>query len=291
MASIIPSGTSTVAFMIKDIGQRLTLMAHYLVSHRSPVPVVRHQNVRVYRNMMPWVQDCAFIAPNAMVMGNVVLGHDTVVFYHAIIRNFHTKESTNIGDHSAIMDRVSFLGQVKVGGHCYIGQGVTLDSCVVNDGAYIGAGAAICLGANIENGAMVAPGSVVEKDTRVPAGEIWAGVPAVKVGDVTPEQAHEVHHMVDDQVRIAKEHSHAIHDHEHATEELSKEWLDKAIEMMEAQQREMKVHTSVEIPIEAKRFLQPRVHMRRPEMHMRMSYPVNRVAPWMPKFADQCANV
>lgn len=290
MASVVGS-TSHLAFMMKDVGQKLTIWAHYLKSHRVPVPVLRHQNVRVYRHMMPWVQDCGFIAPSAMVMGNVVLGHDTVIFYHAIVRNFHTKEATHIGDHTAVMDRVSFLGQVQVGSNSYIGQGATLDCCNIGEGVYIGAGAAIALGAVIENGAMIAPGSVVDKDTRVPAGELWAGVPAVKVGEVTPEQHSEVHHIVHEQVRIAKEHSHAIHDHEHATEELGKEWLDNAIQMMEAQQREVKVHTSVDIPIEAKRFLQPRVHFRRPEMHMRMSYPVNRVAPWMTKFADQCANV
>lgn len=291
MASIVPSTLSYLGFMVKDVGQRLTLWGHFLSTHRHPYPVVRHQNVRVYRNMMPWVQDCGFIAPSAMVMGNVVLGHDTVVFYHAIIRNFHTKNATTIGDHTAVMDRVSFLGQVTVGSNCFIGQGSTLDCCTISENVYIGAGATIALGAIVENGAIIAPGTVVEKDCRIPAGEMWAGSPAVKVGDVSPEQSHEVGHKVHEQVRIAKEHSHAIHDHQHATEELSKEWLDKAIEMMESQQRDMKVHTSVDIPIEARRFLQPRVYMRRPEMHMRMSYPVNRVAPWMAKFADQCANV
>jgi carbonic anhydrase/acetyltransferase-like protein (isoleucine patch superfamily) len=276
--------------MIKDVGGRIALCGHWLSTHRHPYPVVRHQNVRVYRSMMPWVQDAGFVAPNALVMGNVALGHDTVIFYHTVIRNFHTKDATRIGDHTAIMDRVSFMGQVQVGSGVYVGPGATLDCCTIHSNVYIGAGACIGLGAIVEDGAIVAAGSVVPKDVRIPAGELWAGSPAEKISDVTSEQAAEVKHLVHHQVHVAKAHGHAIHDHVHETEELSREWLDKTIALMEAQQQAVKVHTSVEIPVEAKRFLQPRVYQRRPEMHMRMSYPVNRMAPWMPKFADQCAN-
>jgi len=290
MASIVPTALSTVGLLIKDVGGRIALAGHWLSTHRHPYPVIRHQNVRVYRSMMPWVQDAGFIAPNALVMGNVVLGHDTVIFYHAVIRNFHTKNATRIGDHSAIMDRVSFLGQVEVGSNVYVGPGATLDCCYVHNNAYIGAGACIALGAIVEDGAIVAAGSVVNKDVRIPAGELWAGVPAEKISDVTSEQAAEIQHQVHHQVEVAKAHGQAIHDHVHETEELSREWLQKTIELMEAQQQAVKVHTSVEIPVEAKRFLEPRVYQRRPEMHMRMSYPVNRMAPWMGKFADQCAN-
>lgn len=288
--SVVPGTFAYIGFMVKDIGARLVKTAHKLRDAREMYPVLRHQNIKTYRTMIPWTQDAAFVAPSAMIMGNVVLGHDVAVFYHTIIRNLHTKDSTKIGDHTAIMDRTSFLGAVQIGHHTYIGQGVTLDCCQIHDSVYIGAGSAICLGAVVESGSIIAPGSVVYKDVRVPAGELWAGNPAEKISDVTHEQSSEVQHMVHQQIKVAKAHNHAIHDHIHQTEELSKEWLEGCIAQMEKQQSNIKVKTVVDIPIEARRFLQPRVHMRRPEMHMRVSYPVNKIAPWMLKMPDQGAN-
>ncbi|KAG8346140.1 putative Bacterial transferase hexapeptide (six repeats) [Trypanosoma vivax] len=289
-ATVVLGFLPYLGYMLKDVGARLAIMAHYLQGSRHMYPVMRHQNVRAYRGLLPWTQDSTFIAPTAFVCGNVVLGHEACVFYHAVIRNYHGREETVIGDHSVVMDRASFLGQVRVGSGVYIGPGSTLDCCFVGDGAYIGPGVSVALGAVIENNAIVAAGSNVPKDTRVYAWELWAGNPAQKVGDVSQEQAAEVAHIVHKQISAGKAHAKAIHEHEHRTRELDAAWLHEALEAMEKQQQQVALKLPVEIPLEAKRFLSPRVHMRRPEMHMRMSYPVNRIAPWMPKVADQTAN-
>ncbi|KEG06259.1 gamma carbonic dehydratase [Trypanosoma grayi] len=289
-ATVLPGFVPYLAFMVKDVGARLAIMGHYLQTGRHMYPVMRHQNVRAYRGLLPWTQDCAFIAPSAFVCGNVVLGHDACIFYHAVIRNYHGSEETVVGDHTVVMDRASFLGQVRVGQGVYIGPGTTLDCCSIGDGAYIGPGASVALGAVVENGAIVAAGAHLPKDVRVHAWELWAGNPAQKVAEVTQEQAGEVAHLVHEQIAAAKAHAQAIHDHLRRTEELDAEWLHEALTAMEKQQQQVTLKVPVDIPLEAKRFLEPRVHMRRPEMHMRMSYPVNRVAPWMPKVADQTAN-
>lgn len=289
-AVIVPGLIPYFGFMLKDVGARLAIMAHYLKTDRHMYPVMRHQNVRAYRGMLPWTQDSAFIAPSAFVSGNVVLGHDTCIFYHVVIRNYHVREETVVGDHTVVMDRVSLMGQVRVGHGAHIGAGSTLDCCTIGDGVHIGPGVSVALGAVIENNAIVAAGSSVPKDARVHAWELWAGSPAQKVGEVTQEQADEVAHIVHERVCAAKAHVRAIHDHLHRTEELDAEWLHEAIAAMEKQQQQVALKVPVDIPLEAKRFLEPRVHMRRPEMHMRMSYPVNRIAPWMPKVADQTAN-
>ncbi|KAK7201841.1 Bacterial transferase hexapeptide (six repeats) [Novymonas esmeraldas] len=290
-ATTVPGLFPYFGFMLKDVGARLSIISHYMQTKRHPYPMMRHQNIRAYRGTLPWTQDAGFIAPSAYLVGNVVLGHDTTIFYHTVLRNYHTKVPTMIGDHTVIMDRATLMGQIRVGHSTYIGAGATLDCCEVHDNVYIGPGASIALGAVVENNSIVAAGSAVPKDARVYAGELWAGNPAQKVADVSPAQSAEVGHMVHDQVNVGKEHYAAIHHHVEHTKELSAEWLREAVAMMEAQQQEMSVKLPMEIPLEARRFLQPRVHMRRPEMHMRMSYPVNRTAPWMPKAADQTANV
>ncbi|KAG5486423.1 hypothetical protein LSCM4_07351 [Leishmania orientalis] len=290
-ATTVPGFFPYLGYMLKDVGSRLSMISHYMQTKRHPYPMMRHQNIRAYRGMLPWTQDAGFIAPSAFVVGNVVLGHDTVIFYHSVLRNYHTKTATILGDHTAVMDRATLMGQIRVGNNTYIGAGATLDCCEVNDNVYIGPGASIALGAVIENNAIVAAGSAVPKDSRVYAAELWAGNPAQKVADVTPAQSSEVEHLVHDQVQVGKSHYRAILDHVEHTKELDVNWLKEAVAMMEAQQQQMSIKLPMEIPLEARRFLQPRVHMRRPEMHMRMSYPVNRTAPWMPKSGDQTANV
>ncbi|CCW60201.1 unnamed protein product [Phytomonas sp. EM1] len=289
-ATIVSGFLPYLGFMIKDVGSRLCIMGHYLRKRQHMYPVMRHQNIRVYRGMLPWTQEACFIAPSAHLCGNIVLGHDCCVFYHAVIRNYHTKVATEIGDHTVVMDRATLMGQVRIGQSVYVGCGATLDCCDIHDHVFIGAGASIALGAVVENHAIVAPGAAVGKDVRVYAGELWAGNPAQKVGEVTPEQVSELHHMIHDQIQTGHAHLHAIHDHIHHTEKLDQKWLKETLELLEKQQQQVAIKVPLDIPLEARRFLQPRVHMRRPEMHMRTSYPLNRIAPWMPRMADQTAN-
>ena len=290
MASVIGFLPTHCGFMLKDFASRLVYWAHLATTHRHMDPVMRHQNIKTYRNMVPHTMDASFIAPSSCVTGNVVLGNETCVFYHACIRNFHTIIATHVGDSSVVMDRVTLMGQVKVGSHSYIGPGSSLDCCEIHDNVYIGAGATICLGAIVETGAIVAAGSVVPKDARVPAGELWAGSDAEKIGDVTPDQATEVSHAIEEQIHIAHAHSAAVKAHLEETKDLNLEWFRKVMSEMEAQQQQVATPLGVNFPLEAKRFLTPRVTMRRPELHARSSNPVNRTAPWMPKIADQGGN-
>ena len=277
--------------MIKDVGIGCAYWAHKLASRREPAPIVRHQNIRLYKGMCPYHSAAAFIAPSAMVQGNVILGHNTSIMYHSTVRNFHTKVPTTIGDNSTILERVSFSGQIGVGHNSIIGIGTSLDSCSIGDGVYIGHCATICLGASIENGAIVAAGSVVGQDVRVGAGELWAGVPAVKVADVTDAQANEVAILVKEACVGGKKHKKAVEDTYARNKEFTKEWFDHSMQMIEKQQTDISVPLPAgEIPIEAKPFLTPRVMTRVQATHSRSNYPVDRLAPWKVRGADTASN-
>lgn len=282
---------SYLGYLTKDVGARLGIWAHYLRSARRPVPVMRHQPVRAYRGLLPVTEDCAFIAPSAFLTGNVVMGHDTCVFYHSVVRNYHSLKVTEIGDRTVLLDNSTVMGQVKIGCRTVVGIGASLDCCEVGDDVYIGHGASIALGSVLENGCIVAAGAAIPKDTRVYSGELWAGNPAQKVADITPDMIEKVHTQREGHIRNGRAHTQAILQQYESTEHLTLEWMKGAMEGMEAQQRQMATPHKVEIPLEARRFLQPRVYSRRPELHHRTSYPVNRVAPWLPRAPDQIANV
>ncbi|KAH9584198.1 Hexapeptide repeat [Trypanosoma melophagium] len=290
--TVVYGAVPYLAYMVKDVGARLAIMGHYLQTSRHMYPVIRHQNIRAYRGILPWTQDCRFIAPSAFVCGNVELGHDVCILYHAVLRQYHVNADAAlvVMDGAVIMDRATLIGTVRVGAGTFIGIGASLDCCTIGDHVLIGHGATIALGASVENGAIVAPGACVAKDGRVCSGEVWAGNPARKVADVDSAYGVRLEEILQRCRESGRAHAAAIHAHLHRTEELDGEWLQQALAEMEKQQQQMILKTPVDIPLEAKRFLEPRVHMRRPEMHMRMSYPVNRVAPWMPKVADQTAN-
>lgn len=289
-AKIVSGFLPYVGFMMKDVGARLSIMAHYLKTPRDMYPMMKHQNTRVYRGLLPTTVDAKFIAPSAFVCGNVALAHDSCIFYHTVIRNYHTKEATTVGERSVVLDRSTLIGQVKVGSHSLVGIGATLDCCEVGDHVYVGHGASVALGAVLENGCVVAAGSAVPKDARVYSGELWAGSPAQKVGDLTDEQLLKVDALREQYIAQGAAHAAAVAAQYQRTENLDREWFTETMKAMEEQQQSVATPSKVEIPLEARRFLEPRVYMRRPEMHQRTSYPVNRVAPWMPKPSDQTAN-
>lgn len=282
-----------IGHMLKDIAGRLTIMSHEMRSTRLMMPVTRHQNLRVYRHIVPDFFFANWISPTASVVGNVVLSTGSSIFAHACIRNYHQQQQTIIGENTAVLERVTFMGQVRVGSECVIGIGSTLDTCEIGNNVFIGSRVHIALGCNIENGAIISSGSVVQKDTRVPAGELWAGNPAQKVGVVTPEQASEVQHQVYDYQHLAEMHKVAYEKHVAENSEFDPEWLRRVCAQIEERQSSIKLAsaTDIDVPLEARQFMTPRVSSRRPTEHRYIVYPVNKVAPWMPRSPDWAANV
>ena len=116
-----------------------------------------------------------YIAPNATVVGDVVLDKNVNIWYGAVLRGDHGTitlgEGTNVQDNAVIHD------ETTVGKFCTIG-----------DGCLIGMGAIILGGAQLGDGCLVAAGSVVTGKTAAPAGWLLMGNPAKLVRNLTPEE-------------------------------------------------------------------------------------------------------
>lgn len=129
----------------------------------------------------PQVHPSAFVAPGAVVLGDVELGPEVSVWYGCVLRadiNY-----IRIGAHSNVQDatvcHVRHVGQgVEVGQWVLLGHRVALHSCTVEDGALIGIGAVVLDGARVGEGAVVAAGSVVAPGSVIPPRTLAMGVPA-----------------------------------------------------------------------------------------------------------------
>jgi carbonic anhydrase/acetyltransferase-like protein (isoleucine patch superfamily) len=138
-------------------------------------------HILAYQGTSPTIAPDCFIAPTATVIGDVVIGSGTSVWFNCVIRGdvheIRIGERTNIQDGTIIHVTGGKLG-TYIGNDITIGHGAVLHACRLEDACFIGMGAVVLDGAVVESGAMVAAGAVVTPGKRVRAGELWGGNPA-----------------------------------------------------------------------------------------------------------------
>ena len=134
-----------------------------------------------YKGVLPTIGADCFVAPGAVVIGDVVIGKDSSVWFGCVVRGdvheIRIGERTNIQDGTIVHVTGGRFG-TYIGSDVTIGHGAVLHACTLEDGCFVGMGATILDGAVVEAGAMVAAGAVVTPGKRVVKGELWAGNPA-----------------------------------------------------------------------------------------------------------------
>jgi carbonic anhydrase/acetyltransferase-like protein (isoleucine patch superfamily) len=144
-----------------------------------------------YEEWTPAVAADAFIAPSAQLIGNVQIGSQSSIWYGCILRG--DVDKIVIGDRSNLQDgtivHVSPNAPTLVGSDVLVGHGAILHGCELQNGSFVGIRATLLNGVLVESGAFVAAGALVLPDTLVPSGEMWGGMPAKKIGSLTPALA------------------------------------------------------------------------------------------------------
>jgi carbonic anhydrase/acetyltransferase-like protein (isoleucine patch superfamily) len=136
-----------------------------------------------------------FIAPGAVVVGDVTLGDDVSVWYNAVVRgDIHRIQ---VGARPNLQDGVIVhveRGQwpVLIEEDVSVGHGAILHGCTVRRECLIGIGATILNGAEIGEGSIIAAGTVVREGVHVPPGSLVAGVPGAVKRAVTPAERDQV---------------------------------------------------------------------------------------------------
>jgi carbonic anhydrase/acetyltransferase-like protein (isoleucine patch superfamily) len=132
----------------------------------------------------------AFIAPGAVVVGDVTLGARSSVWFNAVLRGdvdrIEVGEDSNIQDGSVVhMDEGS---PALIGARVTIGHGAIIHGCVIEDDCLIGMGAVVLSGARIGAGSLIGAGALVREKQSIAPGSVALGMPAKVAGPVT--EAH-----------------------------------------------------------------------------------------------------
>ncbi|MBA4745882.1 MAG: gamma carbonic anhydrase family protein [Muricauda sp.] len=134
-------------------------------------------------------KDC-FIAENATIVGEVCMGDQCSVWFNAVIRGdvhyIKMGNKVNVQD-GAVIHCTYEKSPTTIGNNVSIGHNAIVHGCTIKDNVLVGMGSMIMDDCIVESNSIIAAGAVVTKGTHVEAGSIYAGMPAKKIKDISPE--------------------------------------------------------------------------------------------------------
>lgn len=146
--------------------------------------------IRSVRGFTPKFGEDCFLAENAVVIGDTVMGDHCSVWYNAVVRGdvncIRIGDRVNIQD-GAVLHCTYERAALTIGNDVSIGHNAIVHGCTVKDKVLIGMGAIVMDHAVIGEGSVIAAGAVVLQNTVVEPGSLMAGVPAKRIGPVSAD--------------------------------------------------------------------------------------------------------
>ena len=130
-----------------------------------------------------------YIAPDAVITGDVELGEKVSVWYGAVLRG--DDGAITVGAGTNIQDRCILHEKTVVGKNCTLGHGAIVHGCTIGDNTLVGMGAIVLTGAVIGSNCVIGAGALVTGKTVAPDGSLLLGSPAKVVKPATAEQIEE----------------------------------------------------------------------------------------------------
>lgn len=163
--------------------------------------------IRDFKGEKPVIPESAFVAENAVVIGNVTLEEGANIWYHAVLRG--DENSIYVGKGSNIQDNCTVhcarLYPTRIGNHVTVGHNAVVHGCVIGDGTMIGMGATVLNGAKIGKGCLIAAGALVKENAEIPDFSLCVGVPAKVVRELDEAAREKILENARSYVRLAKE--------------------------------------------------------------------------------------
>ena len=150
--------------------------------------------VITYGGKTPKIGDGCFLAGDADLIGDVEIGRDSSVWFHAVVRA--DQGAVRIGEETNVQDgcivHMDPGRTVQIGSRVTIGHGAIIHGCTVEDDCLIGMGATLMNGCHIGRNCIIGAGALVTQDVRIPEGSMVLGVPARVVRQITEAERESI---------------------------------------------------------------------------------------------------
>ncbi len=160
-----------------------------------------------YNGIMPTIHPEAWIAPGAVVIGDVHIGRDTNVWFGCVIRgdvnSIRIGERTNIQD-GTVIHVTRKIGPTEIGSGITIGHSALIHACRLEDDCFIGMHATVMDHAVVQSQGMLAAGGLLTPKKVVPSGQLWAGNPAGYFRDMKQEELDFIPESASHYVELSK---------------------------------------------------------------------------------------
>jgi len=170
-----------------------------------------------FEGKTPRIHDSAFIAPGAVIVGDVEIGPQASIWYNCVLRadiNFiRIGARTNVQDGSVIHVETDYGDgghPTVIGEDVLIGHMAIVHGCTLLDRAFVGMGAIVMDGCVIEGDAMLAAGAMLTPGKRLPARQLWSGRPAKFMRELSDTAVAEMQRGVTGYVHEARLHREAL---------------------------------------------------------------------------------
>ena len=155
----------------------------------------------------PQFGEACFIAPNATIAGDVVMGNQCSIWFNAVIRGdvhyIKMGNKVNVQD-GAVIHCTYQKNPTNIGNNVSIGHNALVHGCTIHDNVLIGMGSIVMDRCIIHSNSIVAAGAVLTEGTVVEEGSIYAGVPAKKIKDISKDLIHgEINRIADNYIKYS----------------------------------------------------------------------------------------
>ena len=174
------------------------------------------------KGISPKFGNNCYIAPNATIAGDVVMGDDCSVWFNAVIRGdvnlIRMGNKVNVQD-GAIIHCTYEKAATHIGNNVSIGHNAIVHGCVIEDNVLVGMGAIVMDNCRVGSNSIIAAGAVVLENTQIEPGSIYAGVPAKKIKDIPANMiSGEINRIADNYVMYSGWFKATADDHGKETE-------------------------------------------------------------------------
>ena len=146
--------------------------------------------IKSVKGITPKIGEKCFLADNATITGDVVIGDDCSIWFNAVVRGdvhyIRIGNNVNIQD-NAVVHCTYQKAPVSIGNNVSIAHSAIIHGCTIHDNVLVGMGAILMDGVVVESNSVIAAGAVVSKGTIVKSGSVYAGVPAKLIKTVDTE--------------------------------------------------------------------------------------------------------